>query len=32
MKEINDICISIEPVGSRVTCNPAPTDTDEDFL
>lgn len=23
---------SIIPVGSRVTCNPAPTDTDEDWL
>ena len=22
----------VEPVGSRVTCNPAPEDTDEDFL
>lgn len=22
----------IEPVGSRVTCNPAPQDTDEDYL
>lgn len=22
----------IQPVGSRVTCDPAPTDTDEDFL
>lgn len=24
--------VSIEPCGSRVTCNPAPLDTDEDFL
>lgn len=24
--------MSITPVGSRVTCNPAPTDTDEDYL
>ena len=24
--------ISITPVGSRVTCNPSPTDTDQDFL
>ena len=23
---------AVEPVGSRVTCNPPPTDTDEDFL
>ncbi|MER9524013.1 hypothetical protein NKI96_10555 [Mesorhizobium sp. M0292] len=22
----------VEPCGSRVTCNPAPTDTDEDYL
>lgn len=25
-------CKDWEPVGSRVTCNPAPTDTDEDWL
>lgn len=24
--------LSITPVGSRVTCNPAPTDTDRDWL
>ena len=24
--------ISITPVGSRVTCNPAPTNTDDDYL
>lgn len=24
--------VSITPVGSRVTCNPAPTDTDRDWL
>jgi hypothetical protein len=24
--------VSIEPCGSRVTCDPAPLDTDEDFL
>ena len=29
---LNEIAISIEPVGSRVTCDPAPTDTDEDWL
>lgn len=23
---------SVEPCGSRVTCNPAPTDTDQDYL
>lgn len=27
-----DIAIEIAPVGSRVTCDPAPTDTDEDWL
>jgi hypothetical protein len=27
-----DKVLEMEPVGSRVTCNPAPTDTDEDFL
>lgn len=26
------LCEKIEPVGSRVTCNPAPTDTDQDYL
>lgn len=25
-------CFSVEPCGSRVTCNPAPLDTDEDYL
>src|SRR3990167_5615191 len=25
-------CERIEPVGSRITCSPAPTDTDEDWL
>lgn len=25
-------CKDWEPVGSRITCNPAPTDTDEDWL
>jgi hypothetical protein len=26
------ICVLITPVGSRVTCVPAPTSTDEDYL
>lgn len=25
-------CLKYELVGSRVTCNPAPTDTDQDVL
>ena len=29
---LNKIAISITPVGSRVTCNPPPTNTDEDYL
>jgi hypothetical protein len=32
MNDIRAIARRFEPVGSRVTCNPAPTDTDEDFL
>lgn len=31
-RDFEHLFISVEPVGSRVTCNPAPTDTDEDFL
>lgn len=34
-EEINDLlkaAIKWQPVGSRVTCNPAPTDTDQDIL
>lgn len=27
-----DVLVNAEPVGSRVTCDPAPTDTDEDWL
>ena len=27
-----DNMIEIQRVGSRVTCNPAPTDTDEDYI
>lgn len=29
---IGDQCIRLCPVGSRVTCDPAPADTDEDWL
>lgn len=29
---LRPLFISITPVGSRVTCNPAPMDTDEDYL
>lgn len=29
---LSQIAISITPVGSRVTCDPPPTDTDEDWL
>lgn len=29
---VKGIAIVVEPVGSRVTCNPPPTDTDEDYL
>lgn len=29
---IEDFCIACVPVGSRVTCNPPPTDTDQDIL
>lgn len=32
LASILDRCIQTDPVGSRVTCNPAPTDTDEDWL
>ena len=32
LNAIKDIIVKKEPVGSRVTCNPAPTDTDEDWL
>ena len=32
MIEIIEMCERFEPVGSRITCNPPPTDTDEDFL
>lgn len=31
-KDIRPYALKIEPVGSRVTCNPAPTDTDQDYL
>lgn len=29
---LGSACRHLVPVGSRVTCNPAPTDTDEDWL
>lgn len=31
-RAVVELCRRIEPVGSRVTCNPAPTDTDADYL
>ena len=31
-KALEGVLTSAEPVGSRVTCDPAPTDTDEDWL
>jgi hypothetical protein len=30
--DFTNLIISMEPVGSRVTCNPPPKDTDEDIL
>lgn len=30
--ELKKLFIKFSPVGSRVTCNPPPMDTDEDFL
>ena len=32
IKELFDSAVEITHVGSRVTCNPAPTDTDDDWL
>lgn len=32
LKAIKPFCYSIKPVGSRVTCNPPPMDTDADYL
>lgn len=32
MEEIKALCKGVVPVGSRVTCDPSPTNTDEDFL
>lgn len=29
---VRGLFLRVEPVGSRVTCKPAPTDTDEDWL
>lgn len=31
-QRLKDIGCIVEPCGSRVTCNPAPTDTDRDYL
>lgn len=30
--DIEDMCVACVPVGSRVTCNPPPKDTDQDIL
>ncbi len=30
--KLDEIAIKFEPVGSRVTCDPPPTDTDQDIL
>lgn len=32
MREVHKLGVEVTPVGSRVSCNPPPTDTDEDFL
>lgn len=32
MEYLKNTCKRVEPVGSRVTCNPPPMDTDEDWL
>ena len=32
LEDLLDLTIEWEPVGSRVTCNPPPTDTDNDIL
>lgn len=32
LTELNDYVVAAVPVGSRVTCNPPPTDTDQDIL
>ncbi len=32
LEYLKKTCVLIEPVGSRVTCNPPPMDTDEDWL
>lgn len=32
VEALTDALVNAEPVGSRVTCDPAPTDTDEDWL
>jgi hypothetical protein len=30
--QLREMGCTVEPCGSRVTCNPAPTDTDRDYL
>jgi hypothetical protein len=32
IEAIKSLFISVTPVGSRVTCNPPPSDTDQDYL
>jgi hypothetical protein len=32
LEQVRALATKLEPVGSRVTCNPPPTDTDEDWL
>lgn len=32
LDEIKALCLDLRPVGSRVTCDPPPTDTDADYL
>lgn len=32
VEALGDVVFDLQPVGSRVTCSPAPTDTDEDWL
>lgn len=32
LDEVSRIAIAMQPVGSRVTCNPPPSDTDIDYL
>lgn len=32
LSTLRAMCVALEPVGSRVTCNPPPADTDADYL